>query len=167
MSGETLSSHRRPPRWWRRLYVMARRGNLYPRMEFGAVAVFIAMTALTWITLSSQEDSSRLIPTNVAASLLVGTLVPAMAILVLLGRRLALRRAEENAAGTGQMHVQLVFLFSIIAAIPTLLVVIFASFLFQSGVEFWFSDNSKGMLENANKLARGYYEQTQRDVQYE
>ncbi|MGH6786656.1 MAG: ATP-binding protein, partial [Novosphingobium sp.] len=54
-----------------------------------------------------------------------------------------------------------------IAAIPTLLVVIFASFLFQSGVEFWFSDSSKGMLENANKLARGYYEQTQRDVQYE
>lgn len=48
-----------------------------------------------------------------------------------------------------------------------LLVVIFASWLFQSGVEFWFSDNSRGLLENANKLARGYYEQTQRDVGYE
>ncbi len=65
------------------------------------------------------------------------------------------------------MHVQLVFLFSMIAAIPTLLVVIFASWLFQSGVEFWFSDNSRGLLENANKLARGYYEQTQRDVSNE
>ncbi|MFA7587451.1 MAG: ATP-binding protein, partial [Novosphingobium sp.] len=56
---------------------------------------------------------------------------------------------------------------SLISAIPTLLVVLFASLLFQSGVEFWFSDNSRGMLENANKLARGYYEQTQRDVGYE
>jgi two-component system nitrogen regulation sensor histidine kinase NtrY len=34
--------------------------------------------------------------------------------------------------------VRLVWLFSLIAAIPTLLVVIFASLLFQSGVEFWF-----------------------------
>jgi two-component system nitrogen regulation sensor histidine kinase NtrY len=57
-----------------------------------------------------------------------------------------------------------VFLFSMIAAVPTLLVVIFASLLFQSGVEFWFSDNSRGMLENANKLAQGYYEQSRRDV---
>jgi two-component system nitrogen regulation sensor histidine kinase NtrY len=38
-----------------------------------------------------------------------------------------------------------VFLFSLIAAVPTLLVVIFASWLFQSGVEFWFSDNSRGL----------------------
>ena len=65
------------------------------------------------------------------------------------------------------MHVRLVFIFSLIAALPTLLVVVFASWLFQSGVEFWFSDNSRGLLENANKLARGYYEQTQRDVGYE
>ena len=65
------------------------------------------------------------------------------------------------------MHVRLVFLFSLIAAVPTLLVVIFASFLFQSGVEFWFSDKSRGLLENANQLARGYYEQTQKDMEYE
>jgi two-component system nitrogen regulation sensor histidine kinase NtrY len=90
-----------------------------------------------------------------------------MAILVLLGRRMALRRASESIGGTGRMHVRLVFIFSVIAAVPTLLVVIFASWLFQSGVEFWFSDNSRGMLENANKLARGYYEQAQRDVGYE
>ncbi|MGH6787154.1 MAG: PAS domain-containing sensor histidine kinase, partial [Novosphingobium sp.] len=146
---------RRWPRWWRRLQIGLRRGNLFNRLEIAAVLAFVVMTAATWLTLTRQADSTKMVPTDVAATLLVGTLVPAMAILVLLGRRLALRRAEENAAGTGQMHVRLVFLFSIIAAIPTLLVVIFASFLFQSGVEFWFSDSSKGMLENANKLARG------------
>jgi two-component system nitrogen regulation sensor histidine kinase NtrY len=69
--------------------------------------------------------------------------------------------------GAGGMHVRLVFIFSLIAAVPTLLVVVFASWLFQSGVEFWFSDSSRGLLENANKLARGYYEQAQRDVGYE
>jgi len=136
-------------------------------MEVVSVIAFLIMTATTWIALEAQANKGQLLPSDLTATLLVGTLVPAMAILVLLGRRMALRRAFESEGGTGQMHVRLVFIFSLIAAIPTLLVVIFASWLFQSGVEFWFSDNSRGMLENANKMARGYYEQAQRDVGYE
>jgi two-component system nitrogen regulation sensor histidine kinase NtrY len=78
---------------------------------------------------------------------------------------LALARAARSGLGTsGRLHVRLVWLFSLIAAIPTLLVVIFASLLFQSGVEFWFSDDSRGMLENASSLARGYYADKLRDV---
>ena len=136
-------------------------------MEVISVAAFLLMTATTWVAISIQAKKSELLSSDATATLLVGTLVPAMALLVLLGRRMALRRAAENAGGTGRMHVRLVFIFSLISAIPTLLVVIFASWLFQSGVEFWFSDNSRGLLENANKLARGYYEQAQRDVGYE
>ncbi len=142
----------------------ARRARFYPLLESGAVLAFLVATLTTWAALSDQAAKGALLPSGLTASLLVGTLLPAMAILVLLGRRMALRRATETMGGTGRLHVQLVFLFSLVAAIPTLLVVIFASWLFQSGVEFWFSDNSRGMLENANKLARGYYEQTQRDV---
>ncbi len=136
-------------------------------MEVASIAAFLLMTVVTWFAVSEQSKRGQLMPTDLTASLLVGTLVPAMAILVLLGRRIALQRAAEAAGGGGQLHVRLVFLFSMISAVPTLLVVIFASWLFQSGVEFWFSDNSRGLLENANKLARGYYEQTQRDMEYE
>ena len=136
-------------------------------MEVVSAVAFLVMTATTWFALDAQADKGALLPSDLMATLLVGTLVPAMAILILLGRRMALKRAAESIGGTGRMHVRLVFIFSLIAAIPTLLVVIFASWLFQSGVEFWFSDNSRGLLENANKLARGYYEQAQRDVGYE
>lgn len=156
------------PRWWRRMQVAARRANFFAVVEVLSVVAFVAMTATTWLALNSGSDRRGLLPSNLTASLLIGTLVPAMAILVLLGRRMALRRAVEHATGgTSQMHVRLVFIFSIISAIPTLLVVLFASWLFQSGAEFWFSDSSRGLLENANKLARGYYEQTLRDVGYE
>jgi two-component system, NtrC family, nitrogen regulation sensor histidine kinase NtrY len=151
------------PRWWRRAQIAARRANFFAIIEAVSVIAFLAMTAVTWITLSAKADRGALLPSDLTATLLVGTLVPAMAILVLLGRRIALRRAADSVGGKGRLHVQL-FLFSLIAAIPTLLVVIFASWLFQSGVEFWFSDNSRGLLENANKLARGYYEQNMDDV---
>ena len=149
------------------MQLAARRANVFATMELVAVLAFLAATITTWIVLTTQTGKGELLPSSLTAALLIGTLVPAMAILVLIGRRMALRRAEETIGGTGRMHVQLVFLFSLVAALPTLLVVIFASFLFQSGVEFWFSDNSRGMLENANKLARGYYEQNLQDVSKE
>lgn len=159
--------HKRWPRWWRQVQIGARRANFFAIVEVASVIAFLTMTVVTWLALSDQSRRGQLLPTDLTATLLVGTLVPAMAILVLLGRRIALQRAAEAAGGGGQLHVRLVFLFSLISSVPTLLVVVFASWLFQSGVEFWFSDNSRGLLENANKLARGYYEQTQRDMEYE
>lgn len=154
------------PRWWRSFQLRARRANFFAIMEIGSVVAFLAMTLVTWFAVTEQSNRGQLMPSDLTATLLVGTLVPAMAILVLLGRRIALQRAAEKAGTGGQLHVRLVFLFSVISAVPTLLVVIFASWLFQSGVEFWFSDKSRGLLENANKLARGYYEQVQTDMEY-
>ncbi|MCB2047144.1 MAG: HAMP domain-containing protein [Novosphingobium sp.] len=167
MENPPISQRRNLPRWWRHAKVAARRTNLFEVIELISVIAFVVMTAVTWVALRSQGASGELVPSNLTAALLVGTLVPAMAILVLLGRRIALRRTAKYMGGAGGMHVRLVFIFSLISAVPTLLVVVFASLLFQSGVEFWFSDSSRGLLENANKLARGYYEQAQRDVGYE
>jgi len=167
MEQPAIPNRREQPRWWRRAKVAARRANLFEVIEIVSVIAFVVMTGVTWLVLSSPGEGGELVSSNLTASLLVGTLVPAMAILVLLGRRIALRRTQQYMGGAGGLHVRLVFIFSLIAAVPTLLVVVFASLLFQSGVEFWFSDSSRGLLENANKLARGYYEQAQRDVGYE
>jgi two-component system, NtrC family, nitrogen regulation sensor histidine kinase NtrY len=149
------------------MQVAARRANLFGALVTVAVLAFLVMTTVTFVALFTSANSGQFLSSNMTATLLVGTLVPALTILVLLGRWMAVRRAAQTIGGTGRMHVRLVFIFSMIAAVPTLLVVIFASYLFQSGVEFWFSDSSRGLLENANKLARGYYEQAQRDVSQE
>jgi two-component system nitrogen regulation sensor histidine kinase NtrY len=164
----THNRQRRWPNWWRRSQIWARRTNLITTLEIGSVLAFVLMTGLTWYKFSTPSAADKLMPTELTASLLVGTLVPAMAILMLLGRRLAMKRAAERGDGSkGQLHVRLVFLFSLISAVPTLLVVIFASFLFQTGVDFWFSDKSRGVVENANQLAIGYREQIERDLEYE
>ncbi|MDT0508085.1 ATP-binding protein [Novosphingobium sp. MMS21-SN21R] len=153
------------PRWWRRVLVSLRRANVFLLLEIAASAIFALMVAVSWLTVTGSSEQAQILPSRLTSSLLIGTLVPAMALLVLGGRRLAIRRATRSLLGSsGRLHIRLVWLFSLIAAIPTLLVVVFASLLFQSGVEFWFSDNSRGMLENANKLAQGYYEDKLRDV---
>lgn len=156
---------RRFPRWYRRLLVVMRRANVFLLLELTATLALLLMLFVTWMALAGSGDTNKLLPSRLTSSLLIGTLVPAMALIVLIGRRIALRRAARSILGSsGRLHVRLVWLFSLIAAIPTLLVVVFASLLFQSGVEFWFSDNSRGMLENANSLARGYYADKLRDV---
>ncbi|MDT0576633.1 ATP-binding protein [Croceicoccus sp. F390] len=141
-----------------------RRANGFLLLEIAAGTFLVVMLFGGWTTLNSVQTRGDLLPSATTTSLLVATLVPAMALLVLLGRRLALRRAQRQIGSTGRLHVRLVFFFSLLAAVPTLLVVAFASFLFQSGVEFWFSERSRGMLEDANQLARGYYEENLRDV---
>lgn len=146
---------------WRRVVVASRRSNFFLLLEIAAGLALAAMVLTTWVTFESAPPDGQLVPAGQVASLLIGTLLPAMALVVLFGRRLALRRA---AGSTARLHVRLVFFFSLIAAIPTLLVAAFAAVLFQSGVDFWFSDDSRGLMRNANELAQGYYEQNQLEV---
>jgi len=156
--------HRRSPRWWRRGLVVARRANFYLWLEIAAGVALVVMLASSYLALTGASDPRRLIPSGQAAAMLVGTLIPAMALVVLFGRRMAIRRAGGT---TARLHVNLVFFFSLVAAIPTLLVAIFASILFQTGVAFWNSESARGLFENANELARGYYDQSQEDVRLE
>ncbi|RIV79356.1 HAMP domain-containing protein [Pelagerythrobacter aerophilus] len=161
MAAPTLPLTRRAPRLWRRVVVASRRSNFFLLLEIAAALALAAMVATTWVTFESAPPDGQLVPAGQVASLLIGTLLPAMALVVLFGRRLALRRA---AGSTARLHVRLVFFFSLVAAIPTLLVAAFAAVLFQSGVDFWFSDDSRGLMRNANELAQGYYEQNQLEV---
>jgi len=140
----------------------ARRANLFLWLEGVAVVALAAAVFATWSAYSRTGKPYDLLPTMQVSLLLMATLVPAMALLVLIGRRLALRRA---AGSTARLHVRLVFFFSMVAAVPTLLVAGFAAFLFQTGVDFWFSDESRGLMQNANALAQNYYDANQRNVE--
>lgn len=159
------SIEKRMPAWLRRFSVLSQNDGLMKRVEWAAVLLLLVTVLGTYFLLGSQSDNTDFISPPLTAALLVANLVPAIILLVLFGRRIAKGRASQSAVGSnGRLHVRLVALFSLVASIPMLLVVIFASLLFQYGVEFWFSDRARGMLENANDLARGYYEENQRDV---
>ncbi len=161
MSGTVAPSTRRSPRWWRKFVVASRHANVFLWLEIVAASVLALGIWATWFAFTNAPPDGQLLPTTQVAALLMATLLPAMGLLVLIGRRMALRRA---ARGTASLHVRLVFFFSLVAAVPTLLVAGFAALLFQSGVDFWFSDNSRGLLQNANQLAQEFYDENQRNV---
>lgn len=136
-----------------------------PFIEFGTLLATILIVAGSYLIVTGGDTPSRLLTPPLVALLLVANLVPIVALLVLLARRMAKRRAARSQVpGDGRLHVRLVALFSVIASVPTLLVVIFASLLFQYGVEFWFSDRARTVLENAASVAQAYVEENKQRI---
>jgi two-component system nitrogen regulation sensor histidine kinase NtrY len=134
-------------------------GRFYDRVSAVLGIVLLAMVGLSvWLITREAEPGTILSPPLIAI-LLVAILLPAIALMALYARKRAVRRAEEGGLGSGRLHVRLVALFTAIAAVPTVLVAIFASLLFQSGLEFWFSNRARGMLENTAAIAQSVYAQ--------
>jgi two-component system nitrogen regulation sensor histidine kinase NtrY len=141
------------------------RGWHFAAPEYYTLAIIISVAIATYIFVTGDAQSERLLTPALVAAIMVVNLVPAMALIVLVGSRIARARAMRSmAGGNGRLHVRLVALFSLLAATPTLLVVIFASLLFQFGVDFWYSDRSRGMFENAASLAQAFYEDSQKSL---
>jgi two-component system nitrogen regulation sensor histidine kinase NtrY len=137
--------------------VVLRRSRLVPAVEAVTIFALVAMAIISYVVITGQGSGRPLSPPLVA-TLLVANLLPAMALMVLVARRRAMHRAASSPiGGRGRLHVRLVALFSAVAAVPTVLVVITASLLFQYGVEFWYSERARSMIQNAALLGRQVY----------
>jgi len=135
-----------------------RRFTVTPAIEALVLVVAIGVATGSYMLLAGANDPQRLIAPPFVALLLVANLVPGILLLMLFGRRVARRRAARSpVGGEGRLHVRLVALFSVVAAVPMLLVTIFASLLFQYGVQFWYSDRARGVFENATQLTMASY----------
>lgn len=120
-----------------------------------AIALLISLSSYAFLT-GKRMPAEGLAPSLVAIMLLAN-LLPLLTLLFLIGRRIAVLMANRRAGRAGaQLHVRLVALFAALAALPTLLVVIFAALLFQFGVQFWFSDRARTVLDNADQVAQAY-----------
>ncbi|PCD04606.1 PAS domain-containing sensor histidine kinase [Sphingomonas spermidinifaciens] len=140
-----------------------RRLSVTPLIELGVLAAAVAIGIATYFIITADPTSPRPLTPPLVALLMVANLVPAVALLVLIGRRIAIKRAMASAAGgQGRLHVRLVALFSVLASVPMILVTIVASMLFQYGVEFWYSDRAKDMIERAATLADESYREMTR-----
>ena len=132
-------------------------GRFYRWATIGLIVLLAAILLFSVSILVNSGKPGTFLSPPLIALLLIANLIPAIALMVLLSRRVAMARAEKGGLAGGQLHTRLVALFSVIAAVPTVMVAIFASLLFQSGLEFWFSDRAKGMIENSVELARTTY----------
>ncbi len=132
----------------------------FPGLEIGFAAVAIIVGLASYAVLTGQRAPAEGFSPQSVTLLLVSNLLPLLSLLVLIARRVAILIANRRAGRAGaQLHVRLVALFATLVAAPTILVVVFASLLFQFGVQFWFSDRAKTVLDNADRVAQAYVQE--------
>jgi two-component system nitrogen regulation sensor histidine kinase NtrY len=144
----------------RRLGRWAARPERFPGMEIGFALLATILGLVSYALLTGQRAPAEGFSPQLVTLLLVANLLPLLALLLLIARRIALLMARRRARVAGaQLHVRLIGLFATLAAAPTLLSVIFASMLFQFGVQFWFSDRARTVLDNADRVAQAYVDE--------
>lgn len=144
----------------RRLRWLARRPDFFARLELALAALAIVLGIASYAVLAGKQAPAAGFAPPVVSLLLVANLVPVMGLIVLIARRVVILLADRREGRAGaRLQLRLVSLFAVIAAVPTLMVVAFAALLFQYGVQFWFSDRARTVLDNADRVAQAYVEE--------
>jgi two-component system, NtrC family, nitrogen regulation sensor histidine kinase NtrY len=112
-----------------------------------AFATFIVLAGLTPIN-----------PTNdVVVTLLAVNTLAVLLLLGIIGREVwYILQARRRGRAAARLHVQIVALFSIIAALPAILVAVVASVTLDRGLDQLFSNRARSMMENSLIVADAY-----------
>ena len=147
----------------RRVTAWANRFGLERKLSLGLLFASAAAGIATYGALTDRfvVDSD--------SKLLVLLLYVDLILLVLLGavvvRRLAILWAERRRGLAGsRLHGQLVLLFSVVAVTPTIIVAVFSLLFFNLGVDAWFSDRIKTVVNESLTVAEAYLQEHQHNV---
>jgi two-component system nitrogen regulation sensor histidine kinase NtrY len=85
-------------------------------------------------------------------------------IIVLVGRVTRVLLEHRRGAAGARLHVRLVFLFGGVAAVPAILVAIFAIVFFNFGIQAWFNQRVQTALGESSQVAQGYLAEHDNDI---
>jgi two-component system, NtrC family, nitrogen regulation sensor histidine kinase NtrY len=111
------------------------------------ISTFLVLTGLTPIK-PSETVVNWLLLANTLVVILMGILV-AVQMLQLVWAR------SRGMPGAG-LHIRLISLFSLVAVIPALLVAVFATVALNRGLDVWFSDRTRNIVDTASTVAEAY-----------
>ena len=77
-------------------------------------------------------------------------------VLVLIGQAIRVRRRQRKGVAGACMHGRMIMLFSAVAALPAILVAVFAIVTMDRGLDYWFSARTKAIIDNTSAVANAY-----------
>ena len=83
---------------------------------------------------------------------------------VLAGRVTRVLLEHRRGAAGARLHVRLVFLFGGVAAVPAIMVAVFAIVFFNFGIQAWFNQRVQTALDESNQVAQGYLTEHENDI---
>jgi two-component system nitrogen regulation sensor histidine kinase NtrY len=102
---------------------------------------------------------------HLAFGLVLANLIVLLALGAVLAGRLTRVWVERRRGSAGsRLHVRLVFLFSVVAVTPAIVVAVFATFFFDLGIQSWFNDRVRTALQESLQVSRGYLEEHRNNI---
>ncbi|MBL8673011.1 MAG: PAS domain-containing sensor histidine kinase [Alphaproteobacteria bacterium] len=147
----------------RLLGVAVTREDLSRWAPFALVGLAIAASIANYVVLTgaaplgpSPLNTQILLYANIGVLIVLGIFV---------ARRLVrvLRQRRQGLAGS-RLHVRLVILFGLVAAIPAVAMALFSAVFLSLGMESWFSERVRTVLFEADAVARGYLDEKRQDM---
>lgn len=133
--------------------------------------VFVALFALAAVIaagttyLAVTDESPRAAAQPGLLWLLVANVVIIAGIATVIGARvLQLIRENRETEGGARLRLRIIFLFSLAAAIPTIIVAVFLAVTINRSVESWFSKPVYNLVENASAAAQASVDDEVEDV---
>ncbi len=122
----------------------------------GLVVGFALVSALvTFLVLSGVTPIAPVHEVVVGVFVLNGLLIILLLVVVAFETAVLIRARRAGAAAAG-LHVRIVGLFSIIAALPAVLVAVIATVTIERGLEPWFSDRMRDAIFKSVEVADAY-----------
>jgi len=123
----------------------------------GAIVVGIALLSAT-ATFLVLSGLTPIAPVHdVVVGLLLGNAATGLLLLAIIGREVwVVVQARRRGRAGSRLHVQIVGLFAVIAAVPTVLVAVVASTTLDRGLDRFFSTRTRAMIEQSLIVADAY-----------
>jgi two-component system, NtrC family, nitrogen regulation sensor histidine kinase NtrY len=115
-----------------------------------ALATYLILTGLTPIAPSDEV---------VVAALFINMVLIAAMIAVIAWQGYGMWRAWRAKLAGARLHVRIVLLFSIIAALPAMLLAVAATTTFSRSLDSWFSSRSRAIISNSLEVAQAYVDE--------
>lgn len=97
---------------------------------------------------------------NLVITLLNIDLIILLLLVSLIARRIvSVWSGKKRGIAGSHLHVRLVYIFSLLVAVPTILMTVFSAFFFHFGIEAWFSQRVQTAIHESQAVAESYLEE--------
>ena len=138
--------------------------KFYSRAGIATVVLALLTTGVTFLILTGMtpihpDSQTTLLLTSINAALIA-------ALMMLIGREAyRIARARTRGKAASRLHVRLIVLFSLVAAVPAMIVAIVASITLDLGLDRWFEMRSTTIVNSSISLANSYIQESARNLQ--
>src|SRR3954467_10735420 len=136
-------------------------GASAPRLSLrvlGSVAVVLALLSAA-VPFAVLAGLTPIAPTHqVVVSVLLVDALAALLLIAVIGREIwNIMQARRHGRAGARLHVRIIGLFSVVAAVPAILIAIVASITLDRGLAPWFTTRIQSVIQNSLTVAQVYF----------